>query len=448
MSKLLVPSQYATIQSAITAAVSGDVVVVSAGTYAENLDLTSKTKLVVRAAFGESVVVAPPSHVSGTVKCAVKLDGASKVVFRDITFNISLTCDVGMGFDATACTGVSVLDCVFNAGSPGSSHPFGAFLRLGPGTGDRTTIVRRCIFNGVASGTASDRAVDFCIRIEGTAGDVLVELCSFTGVYYRYPLSGMFSGGSSEPAINYVRLTSPGSSRVMIRNCSGAANVYRHWINVEASGATIDIYNNLMYGDPYWHVYNIQASTGAYVGYNTLYDISGSPHSSSSFLPDTEQNTVTSPSASAPGGSSPIVLTATSGSAYRTGTTRTFCPLAADYNRYMFAEQPSRGCAELHTFDAVQHALHLKYVNVNVVDGLVVAVQDSGTPAGERRSYSSPFEVAKHTEILIGDLNLSSDISVWYDHTTNNYMAQSYPEVYFGLETAGMSRYLFGTPGA
>ncbi len=125
----------------------------------------------------------------------------------------------------------------------------------------------------------------------------------------------------------------------------------------------------------------------------------------------------------------------------------TYCPAWTDYNRYMFATTPSRGCTELRSSDPVKHVLHLKYMNVNVVDGLVITIQDPGTPTGERRSYNSPFEVAKHVEILIGDLNLGSDISVWYDHTTNNYGMQTYPEIYFGVETAGMSRYLFGSPG-
>ena len=57
MAQILVPSQYSTIQAAVTASTSGDEIVVSAGTYNEALTITSKNNLLIRATTGDTVII-------------------------------------------------------------------------------------------------------------------------------------------------------------------------------------------------------------------------------------------------------------------------------------------------------------------------------------------------------------------------------------------------------
>ena len=67
-STLAVPAPYTTIQSAINAAVDGDVIVVASGTYSENIDFLGKA-ITLRSSDGPAVTTINGSGTGSVVQC-------------------------------------------------------------------------------------------------------------------------------------------------------------------------------------------------------------------------------------------------------------------------------------------------------------------------------------------------------------------------------------------
>ncbi len=128
-----VPSQYATIQSAINASAHGDTVLVSDGTYYENIRFKGKRILVA----SEYATTSDTSHISNTIidgSHATNPDSGSVVYFVDGEDTNSVLC----GFTITGGTGTaSSFAALSNAGNSGrkkiqdrNSSPASANLTL------------------------------------------------------------------------------------------------------------------------------------------------------------------------------------------------------------------------------------------------------------------------------------------------------------------------------
>ena len=118
-----VPTTYPTIQSAINAAVSGDTVVVAAGTYAEAVTVN---KSIVLLGTGPSVVVAPVSGVGITISannvrvqslrvCRSTTNGISANAISNLTL-MSIVADSngGSGFQLSNVSGATFVGCNFS----------------------------------------------------------------------------------------------------------------------------------------------------------------------------------------------------------------------------------------------------------------------------------------------------------------------------------------------
>jgi hypothetical protein len=82
-----VPSQYATISAAITAATSGDAIVIAGGTYSEHLNLSAKTNILVRAELNETVII----NCVLSSDAAVSLSSSTDITLRNLNFVLTGT---------------------------------------------------------------------------------------------------------------------------------------------------------------------------------------------------------------------------------------------------------------------------------------------------------------------------------------------------------------------
>lgn len=118
-----VPTTYPTIQSAINAAVSGDTVVVAAGTYAEAVTVN---KSIVLLGTGPSVVVAPVSGAGITISannvavqslrvCRSTTNGISASAISNLTLmSIIADSNAGSGFQLSNVSGATFVGCNFS----------------------------------------------------------------------------------------------------------------------------------------------------------------------------------------------------------------------------------------------------------------------------------------------------------------------------------------------
>ncbi len=106
----LVPGQYATIQSAIDASVDGDAVVVSAGTYNENLDLLGKL-ITVRSVSGAASTIVD-GGAAGSVVRVVSSETPAGTLVEGFTFRNGNAAQGG-GMYVGPSAGLTVRACVF-----------------------------------------------------------------------------------------------------------------------------------------------------------------------------------------------------------------------------------------------------------------------------------------------------------------------------------------------
>jgi parallel beta-helix repeat protein len=147
---LQVPSDdFPTIQSAVDAAVAGDVILVADGVYAESLNVSGKTGIMLK---GKAYpTIQPPGG-----------DGITMASCTDVTVTGFEITGGLMGLQVTGCTNVSFTKLVVS-GSTGNA------FNMGDNEG---VLISRCEVNGSAGSGV----------VDSSSTDVVLEKCSFTGV--------------------------------------------------------------------------------------------------------------------------------------------------------------------------------------------------------------------------------------------------------------------------
>ena len=451
MSRLLVPSQYEFIQEALAAAEPGDSIVISEGIYFEYLNLVNYHDIVIRAAYGERVQISPPVTVPGIYETCIKLDNSSRITFRDIEFYLQdLGVDFFLGYDQIECRAISLIDCKFS--NTGGVIPVHSVVRIGAGPGYRPSVIRRCSFVSANPGLGYE--LMHIIRVDGVGGGVVIE----NNALHNWHLSDSYSSFAlpqleRNSSCVVVDFSSPSSAdQIVIRHNAASVYLVENFIYVDAqsAGSKCHIYNNILNSSQPLNDTNTYVIDGyesmsqAVIRNNCSYSSGASLDNT--FSPNTSNNTQGETSLG--GVSNGFYEISALAGAYRSGVAVSGSenPAPVDYRRLPFySPTPSRGQSEVYDTWDTKQALHLKYKNVDVTDGLTMRVGlETLVFIPERASYETPIEVAKHLEILISDLSPAADIEVWYDLQANVYKIQAWAGGTFTFVTSGFSRYLFG----
>lgn len=163
--ELRVPERFASIQAAVAASVTGDVVLVAPGTYREALDLLGK-KITIRGSGGAAVTILDGGSLDTTIINATKGESRSTIVegftFRNGRGKPTQSCSMNGrlgGAMFVLSSGISVIDCVFEHNGV-SDVPGGSDIRAGGAIfacqSDITVTGTRFDANGAVTGGAID----------------------------------------------------------------------------------------------------------------------------------------------------------------------------------------------------------------------------------------------------------------------------------------------------
>ena len=211
----LVPSQYSTIQAAVNAAASGDVVVVSQGTYGERVSVTSKS-ITIRGEQGKA---------STTIVNAGSINGAVIDVFsvpitvQDLTLthgDTLLSTGTGIAYQGPIGTPLIVERCIIRDNKSTNVYSSGGANMIGD------AVFRQCAFINNVPGLhgAGIYAYDNCT--------VDVVNCSFrdhtsgTGLIYARVSTTVRASGCSIKNSNTL-CTTNASGTITFTNCTGCS---------------------------------------------------------------------------------------------------------------------------------------------------------------------------------------------------------------------------------
>lgn len=418
MARLLVPSQYATIAAAITASSSDDTIIISAGTYTEFLDFSSKNNVKMRAAYGELVTIV--GSPSGGI--CVDLDATTSIKFRDLNFRFpgTGTIDFFIGYNTTPSRSFQMVNCRFDWTTDGNIGGAGtAVVKAGLGNTNYPTLIKRCAFLGDLSNADS---YDYVVWLsDTTAGEAIIESNVFREVW-------------GDSGIVRVTSSTPGADKTVIKhNYMEQCRLDQYLIYVDTVHASAEcvIYNNL--GHECTHdvsktdAFFISSSgtlSTAQISDNLLYP----SYTAASFDPDTSGNLLSDP------GLTIIAATVsdhletrefvfwysitTSSPLYQAGSGRVLTSyeerIAIDYNRFDFSQSsPSIGPHKY--IDTSEGALFVKLVSIDLADGFSFNFGATYSLATERITLNSPFEIAEFFEILLWEASSSdkSYVQLW-----------------------------------
>jgi hypothetical protein len=442
MAQRLVPSQYSTIQAAITACASYDEIVVSAGTYPEVLTFTSKNNVLVRAALGEQVII------SGTGTIVPFPSTCHRISFIGIKFVRTGTGTSGIVTSASsAVRGCKFIDCIFDYSAMGAMiSTTNAFISLYPGDGNSPSLIRRCRFigNGVTTQFAS---IVRWFTLAAASQNILCESNTFFNVWSPNlsTLYLLYLNGNS----------SPGGKYVARNNTFIDCKCYKTLIRVTGgASAAACCYNNVTQRQTFWSpgagLYIFQCATGLpmFCGWNTGHNSDGV----TSFLasPDSGENNFSDPVLSDSEGH----MTVTDGTMMSTSIYRTGLPAGPGLERRMhlsmdripYAEGPSRGAHEVYMEGG--GVLHLKHKYINALNGMVFNMTGQAAPSlpSTSLSFDTPMALAEYVETCIRPTRglEYGPIEFWYDFENHRYRAACYQSS-FDLSCSGNAAILFGT---
>jgi len=449
VTQLLVPSQYATIASAITAAGSGDVIILSAGTYSEHINLSSKTNVVLRAAFGEAVVI--NCVLSSDV--AVNVANSSGVVLRDLTFRLTGSTMGSLVF-GNAATGLKVIQCTFDveAVTGGDTADGLLYLTNAVGTSTNPIIVSRCKFLGTP-----DYALGYGITIGATGAlHAVVEGCLF----YR-----VRANTNSTNSLIRVTWTTLNANVYVRHNTFVRCKAYKRFVYFSSSSTTptLAVMHNMLVDE--CTVSTPTSATAAFdaaVTGSTTYirDIRyyhGTSGTSLTYAQafngtyaDATDCLVNSDPAVADGSgaayTSAVGRITTTSPAYRGGTTAAATERSARLgeDRLPFATTPSQGCYEV--YPTGLQAFHVKHKFTNPISGITLTHGGAVTLTGTTRSFEDPFEVAEFVEVAFQDGRPAyAPIDFWYMPTADHRYRAAVVFGTFDLTTSGIAGTIMGS---
>lgn len=225
--ELHVPSQYATIQSAIAASADGDVILVSPGTYTEPVDLMGR-RITLRSTDGPAVTILDGATYDNSILIA---DGGEtrETVVQGFTFRNGAgypqpACDLG-GHKGGALflldSGITMIDCVFEENGRVEGEREFAIVAGGAIFACQSDLVLdRCRFTRNAAGSGG--AIDYLVGLPRT---LTIERSAFA--------DNQAGQGSAVVAILYGRSTLRIADTQFDRNVSargsGVTVAARHW---------------------------------------------------------------------------------------------------------------------------------------------------------------------------------------------------------------------------
>jgi hypothetical protein len=435
-----VPSQYATISAAITAATSGDAIVIAGGTYSEHLNLSAKTNILVRAELNETVII----NCVLSSDAAVSLSSSTDITLRNLNFVLTGT-TMGSIAQGTTVASPKFIECTFDTSAVTGSDVADAhiFLSAVVSTASNPVVVSRCTFAGPGSSITADAA----ISITGNGAlYCLTESCLFRKV--------VTSGGSTDATIK-LSATSGGSVVVARNNTLVDCRLYSRgiYVNLSTSSGTALIYNNLIdesivtvpsTSNP---VVGITSSGGTLrIRHNRYY------HGTTGTVLTTDEAYASaySDSANCLVNSDPAVDITTgrislTSPAYRAGASTISTERAArlGLDRLPFYSTPSQGCYEP---SSGVHALHVKHAFTNPTSGFTLTHGLSVSISGTTREFADPFELSKYIELLVQDAKHNiCPFEFWYQTgPSHRYRATVYQGT-FSLTTSGIAGTIMGS---
>lgn len=451
MAKLLVPSQYATISAAITAAAAGDSIIISGGTYSEHLNLTSKTNLMLRGAQGETVIV--NGVLSSDV--AVNLNSTTDITIRNIKFVLTGS-TMGSIIQGATVTSPKILECIFDMQGVTQNDSADARVNLTSVTSSSTNplIIARCSFIGPTA-YYSDAAIN--ITAVGTASSHhLIEGNLFYNINTTL--------GSTDAIVKITTSFLSTNNRILIRNNTAVrCSLYKRGFYISCSGgsaALVAIYNNIIdestvsfpsTADATFAITGIGSGT-ATIQYNYYYHgstgtaLTYAQAYSSGYANSNNCLVNTDPQVVDGGGtySALVGYIPTTSPAYRSGvaTVSTEKATRMGLDRIPFAVTPSHGCYE--TSSGV-HAIHIKRAFTNPLTGFALTYGSLLTLTGSPSAFDDPAALALYIELTVQDVKHNTcPFEFWYIPTANHrYRAASYADT-FSLTTSSTAGTIMG----
>lgn len=451
MAKLLVPSQYATISAAITAAAAGDSIIISSGTYSEFLNLNSKTNLLIRAAQGERVVV----NCVLTADAAVDLSFSTDITIRNITFVLSGS-TMGSILQGSAPVSPKILECTFDMRNVTQNDSGDARVNFTGVLSSSTNplIVARCKFIG-PSAYYSDAAINIT-STSSAASHHLIEGNLF------YNINTTLS--STDAIVKDIVASSSTNNRIIIRNNTAVrCALYKRGFYISCSGgsaALVAMYNNIIdestvstpsASDATFAIANISSGT-ATIQYNYYYHgsvgttLTYAQAYSSVYANSNNCLVNTDPQVADGGGTYSVSVGTipTTSPAYRSGVAAVSTEKAARMalDRMPFANTPSHGCYE--PSSGIQ-AIHIKRAFTNPLTGFALTYGSLLTLSGSPRAFNDPAELALYIELAVQDVKHNTcPFEFWYVPTANHrYRAASYANT-FSLTTSSTAGTIMG----
>lgn len=427
MAILNVPSQYATISAAFTAASSGDDIVVDGGTHGAIDFPASKTDLRVRAKRGTTPIS------TGTGALLTMGSGGGNCVVSGFRF---VKTGTGTGGTITDISrNFRVEDCIFDfsAWAPASAPAYVIRIRAANTGSSFLPGMRRCKVLGHSGNTPT---VWFSTISTSSASRILVEGCVFDGLRST---SYLFEDGSGSPAGNLVFRNNT------FLSCTSDRTI----MNLESTGTVesggVRIYNNVFYnhtfsgGSGYMLVAN--GAGTHYIGKNIIHNTNG--YTTNLASPDEGTNSVVDPLLDAEGRP-----TSASSPCYEAGVTASGDGerrVWLGYGRRSFYVTPDLGAFPVAR--GQKSALYRKTPNADILSSVTANVAAHGdiTPAASRDTYQSPWDTALALEQALTS-NASrgyGPLEIWYDEENDRYRATSYLDT-FNLSITGASAKVFG----
>jgi len=449
MAKLLVPSQYATISAAITAASAGDSIIISGGTYSENLNLSSKTNLMLRGAQGETVTL----NCVLSSDIAVNLNSSTDITIRNIKFVLTGS-TMGSIIQGATATSPKILECVFDMQGVTQNDSADARISLTGAITSNTNplVIARCSFIGPTS-YYTDAAIN--LTTISTTANHLIEGNLFYNINTTL--------GSTDAIVKVV--TSGGSNhKIVIRNNTAVrCSLYKRGFYISCSStsaALVAMYNNIIdestistpsASDATFAIADISSGT-ATIQYNYYYHgstgtaltyaqaYSSVYANSNNCLVNTDPQVVDGSGTY----STAVGYIPTTSPAYRSGVATVSTEKAArlGLDRIPFFTTPSHGCYETSTG---VHALHVKRAFTNPLTGFALTYGSLLTLTGDPRAFNDPAELALYLELAVQDVKHNTcPFEFWYVPTANHrYRAASYADT-FSLTTSSTAGTIMG----